>query len=252
MKRILLFSVGLALLLAPQQLAAQEAEEPTSLVYLAFYKVSFADLEEWISGYHTYMVPVLEELRDEGVIQSWTVFQHHTGGEYNWRSAIIVSDWSKFDTFWNEYLARLSERLGDDAGLFGDMIQAHYDEIWDINESHESDGPPAQYMYESLFQVSFSDMEEWNRIWSEKSAPYLDQAMEEGILSGWIVLGHNTGGRYNVKVLYFHDSWDEMDEFFEGHLGSLAEDPEVWKSIGRMIDAHDDVLWAAVPPPTRN
>jgi hypothetical protein len=107
-------------------------------------------------------------------------------------------------------------------------------------------------MYESLFQVSFSDMEEWNRIWSEKSVPYLDQAMEEGILSGWIVLGHNTGGRYNVKVLYFHDSWDEMDEFFEGHLGSLAEDPEVWKSIGRMIDAHDDVLWAAVPPPTGN
>ena len=252
MKRILLLGVGLALLLAPQQLAAQEAEEPSSQVYLAFYKVSFADLEEWINGHHTYTVPIMEELRDEGVIQNWGVFQHHTGSEYNWRMAIMVSEWSKFDTFWGEYIERWMERAGEDADRYMAMIQAHYDEIWDINETHVSGGPPAQYMYESFFQVSFSDMEEWNRIWSETAAPALDQAMEDGILSAWSVLGHNTGGRHNVKLVYFHDEWDEMDEFFEHYLGSMAADPEVWQSIGRMIDAHDDVIWAAVPPPTGN
>ncbi len=97
-------TTGLALLLATPSLAAQQAEEQTpTQVYVAYYKVSYADLEDWIAVYHEHAVPILQELQDEGVIQGWGVWQHSTGGEYNWRFAVRASDWSQFGQFWEPF-----------------------------------------------------------------------------------------------------------------------------------------------------
>ena len=88
---------------------AQEAAH----VYEAYYKVKTGDLPEWNSYYFQYAVPVLEELRSEGVIEGWTQYQHMTGGEYNIRFAIRAFDWAAYDTFWAEYLGRTAATAGE-------------------------------------------------------------------------------------------------------------------------------------------
>jgi hypothetical protein len=246
MKR-LISCIALAVLLAPAQAAAQA--EAGSQVYAAYYKIGYADMAEWIAGHFEYEVPVLEQLRDEGIIQTWAIWQHMTGGEYNWRFAVITDEWSKFDTFWEEYLGRWEESAKEHFDWAGEIIQAHYDEVWDLTEVHFPEDASPQYMYDSSYQISFSDMEEWNANWAALVAPVLNQAMEDGALAGWAIEGHNTGGRHNWKVLYFFDEWDQIDDLFALLEATWGAEPALFEQAAGMVDSHDDVIWQAVPVP---
>ncbi len=250
MRRTVLAVLTLAVL-APFAAAAQEAEEQETLqVYVAYYKIGYADMEEWIRLYHEVSVPILQELQDEGTIQGWNVWQHQTGGEYNWRFAVRAPQWAQLGQFWEQYLARLAERAPEDFDRSAGMIRAHYDEIWDITAVHIPDPEPAtQYVYDARYQLAFTDMDEWNGTWDEVLAPVLDQAMADGVLGGWVLEGHNTGGRYNWKVLYFFEEWDDMDDLFARLTAAITADPAVWQRVAGMIDAHDDVIWSMVPEP---
>jgi hypothetical protein len=245
------FAVLALAVLAPFAVAAQETEEQeTPQVYTALYKIGYADMEEWIRVYHEVSVPILEELQEEGIIQGWNVWQHQTGGEYNWRFAVRATQWAQFGQFWEQYLGRLAERFPDDLARSAEMIRAHKDEIWDITGVHFPDPPPAtQYVYDARYQLSFSDMDAWNSTWEEVLAPALEQAMADGVLGGWVTEGHNTGGRFNWKVLYMFEEWDDMDDLFSRLTAAITADPEVWQRVGGMIKAHDDVIWSMVPEP---
>ncbi len=88
-------------------------------------------------------------------------------------------------------------------------------------------------------------MEEWNRQWTELAAPFLEKAMKEGSLGGWVKLGHNTGGPHNSKVLYFFEEWDHIDDLFGKFLSALAEQhPDNFRRMNEIIIEHDDVIWA--------
>jgi len=232
---------------------AQEDEEAdgNGLVYTAYFKVDYSDLDEWIDIYHEHSVPLLQELEEEGLITGWAAYQHSTGSEYNWRFAVIAGKWGQFDQFWEEYLERLQERSPEASARWFEMIQAHNDEVWNITGLHLPDPlPEVGYLYDSLFQINYGQLEEWNRVWNESAGPILDQAMEDGILAGWVVEGHNTGGRYNWKVLYFFEEWDHMDDVFAKVFGQITGDDQVWPQLSPMVQAHDDVIWSSVPDPS--
>jgi hypothetical protein len=248
MQRLFFAAVAAAILGAPA-LAAQDATGEQ--VYTAYYKIGYADLPEWIRTYNAYAVPVLEQLVEEGVITGFGSWQHNTGGEYNWRFVVRSEDWDNFDTFWSAYLSRSAQAAegdGMEPDMWMRMIQGHYDEIWDITKMNVPAGIQARYMYDSRFQLSFADMGAWDSMWSETVMPVLDQSIADGILAGYVVEGHNTGGRYNWKILYLFEEWDHMDDMFARAMGAMS-DPEVWNTMGSMIAAHDDVLWETVPGP---
>lgn len=249
MQRAAMCLAGLALY-GVQPLASQE-QRPPAHVYEAYYRIDVDQLDDWNEQYWKYSVPVLTELRDEGVIQGWGQWQHQTGGEYNVRFVVRTYDWASLGTFWDEYLSRLQAVTPEaewEAGAR--MIAAHRDEIWDIGEVHlpEEGEMEATHFYASTFQVNFADMEEWNRLWTEVATPILDKATSDGLLGGWVKLNHNTGGPHNSKVLYFFDSWDEIDDFFGRLQETLAEEhPDAWSRISQLIQAHDDVIWVPTP-----
>ena len=245
-----LMSAAVVLLTSATVLAAQDAQQqPPEQVYVAYYKIGYADLDEWIEDYYEFSVPVLEELQAEGVIVGWGAWQHQTGVEYNWRFAVRTTEWAQLSEFWSEYLGRVQERSPDAMARGSDMVLGHYDEIWDLTEIHVPEGMSAEYMYDSRFQISFGDFGAWNDMWRDLVAPELDLAMEDGYLSGWAVEEHNTGGRYNWKVLYFFEEWDDMDDLFGRVMSQLRTDAELWDQFSSMIQAHDDVIWTAVPAP---
>jgi hypothetical protein len=228
-----------------QPLASQE-QPPPNLVYEAYYRVDFSDLEEWNRLYWTYSVPVLEALRDEGVIEGWSQGQHQTGGDgYNIRFTARTYDWAAIDTFWSEYFSRLQEVTPEaEWAEGGRLIAEHRDAIWDVERQAFVDDPEVTHLYVSTFRVNFSDMSEWDDLWTDVVAPILGEAMSEGILTGWVKLGHNTGGPHNSKVLYLFNGWDNIDDVFGKVLGTLAEEhPDQFARINEIIEAHDDAIW---------
>lgn len=244
MQRALICLAGLALVGA-QPVVGQEQERQANYVYEAFYRVSGADMEEWNQQYREYSVPVLRALQEEGVIEGWNQWQHQTGGEYNVRLAMRTYDWASLETFWDEYLSRLQEAMPEAAWQSGSrMIIEHRDEIWDIGAVNVPANMQASHIYASTFRVNFADMTEWNRMWTEVATPILEQAMSDGILSGWVKLNHNTGGPHNSKILYFFDSWDDIDDMF-ARLGQTMQEehPDEMTRIGELSQAHDDVIW---------
>jgi len=81
-------------------------------------------------------VPVLKELVDEGYILSFGQFNHNWGDEWNVNYWYVAKDMSSFDTFWNEYVSRVSERH---PGAFGSTVkyfQAHKDNIYTIRNQY--------------------------------------------------------------------------------------------------------------------
>ncbi len=244
--RILQVSLVLALFAMPA--VAQDAGQGEQ-VYVASFKIGYADLGDWITSYQEHDVSVLQGLQESGLIVGWNVWQHNTGGEYNWRFAVRTDNWAAFAKFWQEYLGQTAELAGVGSQRIGRMIQAHYDEIWDITEVNVPEGLTASYLYDARFQIAFPDVDAWNEMWAEHAAPVLNQAMKDGLLGGWVTEGHNTGGRYNWKVLYLFEEWDDIDDVLGRLLGALTSDPEVWNHMGSLIAAHDDVIWEAVPDP---
>ncbi len=245
MQRIVLGVVGLMLLGAPV-LVGQEARQPAH-VYEAYYRVSFSDLSKWNQQYWTYAVPILQKLREEGVIQGFGQWQHETGGgDYNIRFVARTYDWASLGEFWSEYLSRLQAAVPPAEWTASSrMVVEHRDEIWDIVEVNVPDDLQTGYMYASTFLVNFADMAEWNRMWKDVAGPLLTQAMSDGTLGGWVRLGHNTGGPHNSKVLYMFESWDTIDDFFGKLLSTMAEKhPDQWAQINQLFQAHDDAIWA--------
>jgi len=229
-------------------LLGQEEREPAH-VYEAYYRISPADMDQWNQQYWEYSVPILQQLRDEGVIQGWSHWQHQTAGEYNVRFAVRAYDWAAYDTFWDQYLSRLQEAMSDEEWEAGSrMIVEHRDEIWDIGAVNVPDDMEERYIYTSTFRVNFADMAEWNSMWSDLTVPILDRAMDEGILEGWAKLNHNTGGPHNSKVLYWFDSWDDIDDLFGMMAGAMAEEhPDAWERGAELFQAHDDAIWVPTP-----
>ena len=236
---------------APLPATAQAQDQQPLLLYEASYKIGYADFSEWLSLHRQHAAPILDELQQEGIIEGWNAYQHSTGGEYNFKMMIRAETWAAFDRFWSEYLGRLDQRAPDAAARIGALIQAHKDEVWDVAEAHFSEqAPPPMaptYQYESLFQIGFHELAEWNRMHEQYTAPVLNQAMADGLLGGWVRLSHNTGGRYNWKIFYFFRSWDTIDDLFDRLLPALMADQAVWSRTGGMVRAHDDIIWLSIP-----
>lgn len=239
----------LVLLALPWMLPAQEPERQPVHIYEAYYKVNFGELDEWTRDFETYSVPVLEQLRSEGVIEGWGHWQHNVGSEYNVRFGIRFYDWASIDTFWNRYLERLMAAMpeAEQVAAF-ERVEAHYDEIWDIADVSIRDGARTNQMYASTFRVGFADGQEWNRIWRELVLPILGEAMDAGILNGVVLLSHNTGPAHNHKVLYLFEEWDHMDDMWNSFFQKMGErHPEELQRIFSLVRAHDDVIWSAAP-----
>ncbi len=236
-----------AALLAAAPAAAQE--DPGAHVYLAYFKIGYNDLPAYLELHDRVEVPLLNELVEEGVLTGFGLQTHNTGGEYNLRLAVRSNDWASLGDFWSKYLARFAERHPAEFARSNEMIVAHTDEVWDISRSNVPQGAPVRYLYDSKFQVRFSQMDAWNAAWNEHLIPLMDKAIADGLLGGWVIEEHNTGGPDNWKVLYLFESWDTMDDFFAAFLPAAMSNQTLLGLMGSAMQSHDDIIWETPQPP---
>jgi hypothetical protein len=239
MRRLTMLLTFVALIAAPSCTQAQEAGDER--VYFSFLKVDFTDMGQWITDYQEIEVPIFESFAERGLISGFGLAAHDTGGEYNLRMAIVVPEWDALDDFWEAYFAELPEDY-----LASNMakIRKHTDEIWVIaDRAAVEDAPPPAYVYESAWNIKFDQLEAWTADFEQYAKPALQQAMDQGMITGWARLDHDTGP-WNVKYVYWLTDWDHADELI-AMMGEARVDMDPERM--RAALAHSDEVWRSVP-----
>jgi hypothetical protein len=221
---------------------AQDTPTPDR-IYTALFKISYADIPQFMEDHTAVSVPILDEMVAEGMLVAHNLRMHHTGGEYNIRLGLVAEEGINFEDVWSTFLTRAAERDPATFARTNRMIEGHMDEIWDIQVSNWPSGEETRYVYDAQFQVNFADLEEWNRLWANDAFPHFDRAIDDGLLQGYVVEGHNTGGRFNWKILYLYDEWDVLDELEAMLFEAVPLDHPIWS----MFSAHMDEIWQAPP-----
>ena len=230
-------------LMAPV-LVAQNAPVNTR-VYISLYNVRYGDIPEYTAFYEANTRPILESMVAEGTITGFGIRMHHTGGEYTIRQRLSGTDDTNFETAALVLNTRLMESNPSGSERQNRMIQAHTDEVWTIGRRNvpENTGT-VQYVYEAQFQVNRAELPRWSQIWEDDMYPVLERAIADDLLAGYVVLEHNTGGRFNWKILWLSETWDSIDDFEAAFFGAAPMDHPMWS----MYTSHRDELWQALPP----
>ncbi|MFN1834953.1 hypothetical protein AB2B38_006805 [Balneola sp. MJW-20] len=216
----------------------------TEYAYVADFKINYGDMMDWMESHYEYTVPVLNSLQEDGIITGWSVWQHNTGSDYNWRMVFNTSGWANINNFWNTYFERMpAEAMESSMG----MIEAHRDNIYVSAAYQYAEDANIKYAYESQFHINFSDLEAWNEVWAEKMKPVIEGQMSSGNSAGYYIGDHSTGNKYNRIQVYFFEDWDHIDDFNAALMGSMLSDPEEWKTTGSLVQSHDDIIWELVP-----
>lgn len=241
MRRFVLLLLPLLMLVAPGSVAAQ-SDAPR--VYMMYFQVDNADLPTWIENHQQHEAPLLDSLVAEGLLETYDFWLHNTGGVYNVRYNLVVSNWNAIGEFMDAYFSRIDPGAMQE---WGSLIQEHTDEIWVIGDSNiPGDASDAPMIYESSFHVAYGELEQWNADFEAYGKPAMDRAVEEGVIRGWANLQHDTGGPWNVRTIYWLDSWDDADDALM-RIGQLRQ--ELGQGMGNagMIRSHADEVWMALP-----
>ena len=222
---------------------AQSAPTNTR-VYISVYNVRYGDIPEYTEFYEATARPILESMVADGTITEFGIYMHHTGGEYTIRQHLLGTDDTNFEAAALALNTRLVESNPSGVERQNRMILAHADEVWTLGERNlPMTLPDVQYLYEAQFQVNRADLPQWEQLWEADLYPVLERAVADGLIEGYVVLNHNTGGRFNWKILWLSETWDSLDDFEAVFFGAAPLDHPIWL----LYTSHRDDLWQRLP-----
>ena len=128
-------------LIISQPILAQDSDGPPTLV-TSFAMVPMSKVGEVNRMIDSLLVPILNGLVDEGMINSWGQFNHAWGDEWNVNFWYVAKDMNSFNAFWSEYVKRVGDKH---PGAFGEIVKhfkAHKDNIYTIQNQYPV--PPSE------------------------------------------------------------------------------------------------------------
>ena len=103
---------------------------------------------------------------------------------------------------------------------------------------------PTTQIYIATYKISFGDIPGWTEDYNTDGVPILEALVEEGVIRGFNMRMHNTGGEYNIRQGIIGDDGTDFDSFWEQYLDRLrAANPQSFARTNRMIQAHQDEVW---------
>ena len=107
--------------------SAQDNEQP--LLVVSFQKVKMGEVQNATKTVNEKFAPILNGLVDEGMLESWGLFNHTWGDEWNMNVWYVAKDMMAFEIFWDEYMKRISADAWKE--LRGYILE-HKDNIYTI------------------------------------------------------------------------------------------------------------------------
>jgi hypothetical protein len=112
---------------------AQDVEFERS--FLMFNQNQCDDMAGVMDLVRTTTGPVLNELRDEGLIDRWGVLTHAWGDEWNFNWYIGTENHASFVVAWSELVSRLNARDPEWFEKFDPMCREHKDNFYTLRTS---------------------------------------------------------------------------------------------------------------------
>lgn len=229
-------------LAAPVPAQAQEL----SFIRESHYQLNYGDMLTWNEIYLEHIAPILTAMTEAGTIQGFAAWQHDTGGEYNWRFAMRYYDFESIQTALDDFESRMEGAMPAEAmAKLQSLMGAHTDQIWEVLEVNMAEGTPSSHMYAADFFVNPMDLPEWTSMFEQMWKPVLEQAMADGMLVGYVTLGHVHGGPANWKLLLLHSEWDNIDDVWNATMAGFGEN---LADMFGMVQSHHDNIWVPVQP----
>jgi len=126
--------VLMAFLILSEKGFAQNDERP--LLITSFNMVQMSDMGKVNKMVDSVFAPILNELVNEGFLNSWGQFTHAWGDEWNLNFWYIVKDMTSFDKFWDEYVTRVNKKNPGSFANTTKYFQAHKDNIYSIRSQY--------------------------------------------------------------------------------------------------------------------
>ena len=124
----------LALVLVPSSPVEAQRERETGFMVHQFNICPDENLAE-VNRLSAVAVPILEELREEGMIRAWYDVRHAWGDEWNVGFITIADGHRAWLDFWSEYVSRVNERHPGMMGEFVGLCTLHKDNFYSIRDS---------------------------------------------------------------------------------------------------------------------
>lgn len=139
MRRFPLVLMVLAMIAAPGSLVAQEEaeEEAPSVLRLSFFMCNTNRMDEALEEAEAQVIPVWQELVDEGMVQSFGHIVHWWASEWNIGIYTIAESIDAVIQASEEAGRRLEERYGDAPSVFGEACPHHRDGFYTFGPSTE-------------------------------------------------------------------------------------------------------------------
>jgi hypothetical protein len=244
---IRLFTLSL-ILLAPNALTAQDAEEVAGPGILAFQQgilpgVLYNSQNQLADSV---MRPVLDVMVDEGIINNWGILTHNWGDEWNWNWYMSATDHHALVSAWDSVVARIEARTpgGLDAVYAG--LEAHKDNIYTVahlksSEPVEGEEPPGFLMFN---QHRISDFEAVDKLNDSVTKPILDTMVDEGILNSWGVLQHQWADEWNWNYWMITKDHASFVSAWSDYVGRVtAADSTFFQEFSKYSIRHKDNLY---------
>jgi len=245
LKKLLTISLlsGVGISCADAQTSTDGQTNPgATRISIASHSVRFSDIPAFAALYRGAAVPVMANLVEDGMITGYGVWMHNMGGKYNLRWHLAGMEGTNFEQAWTEVITGIDAVDPEGLEAFNRSVLAHKDEVWNLGERNLESPADASYVYENLFKVNRADLPRWNELWADV-LPALDGAISDGLMRGYVVEEHNTGGEFNWNLVVFFDDWDTIDDAQVVFFENIPLDHEIWT----MAIAHKDEVWAQIP-----
>lgn len=138
MHRAIILALSVAFV-APVALVAQEGPLPGTIV-VSYNKCDLGQVSYLTQLTDSAVVPIAQELVNEGKIFNYGLMTHSWGDEWNVVYYYVVENQDAFFSFWSEFVSRIQERHPDLFGEFQSRCSEHKDSIY----GHAAFTAPAQ------------------------------------------------------------------------------------------------------------
>lgn len=248
MIRTLALAVGLSAITL--SCVAQEDEAPTVYVYSTYFYCGGGPLSR-VDELTAETASVMDGLVEDGTINGWGWYAHHTGGgwqrlAYHTASSLqgVIDGGDAIQAALQAASDDDDDDADDDQMSFGQICYRHDDYVWQGVTGSAPNDREAKAGFSTYHVCDFATEDQADEIVKEKIAPVLNKLVEDGKLVSWAWFTHNIGGRYRkleTMTATDHKSLlaarDELIETIYGEGNTAGVD------LAKICGSHTDYMW---------
>ncbi len=248
MKMIKMLAVAVGLSAITLSCVAQEEDAAPFYIYATYFYCGGGPLSR-VDEITAETAPIMDGLVEDGTINGWGWYGHHTGGGWqrlNYHTASTMDELLDGSDAIQEALAAAAEddEADDDQMSFGQICYRHDDYIWEGVTGSGGGGGDAKAGFSTYHVCNLAGEQRADEIIKEYAAPVLNRLVEEGKLTSWGWSTHAVGGRFRkLQTMTASDHKTLLAAREEAIEAIYAEGSAAGEELASICGSHVDYMW---------